>query len=73
MFRIIICKRSGTPLARIALGLLHAVIIGNYTFNTTTCLMNIFNSGAHGILIVYDITDRESFENVRTWMTEIEK
>ena len=29
--------------------------------------------GAHGILIVYDITDRESFENVKQWMVEIEK
>ncbi len=24
-------------------------------------------------MIVYDITDRESFDNVKTWMTEIEK
>ena len=24
-------------------------------------------------MIVYDITDRESFENVKTWMVEIDK
>ncbi len=29
--------------------------------------------GAHGIMIIYDITDRESFENVVHWMEEIEK
>lgn len=29
--------------------------------------------GAQGIIIVYDVTDRETFENVRTWINEIEK
>jgi len=29
--------------------------------------------GAHGIIVVYDVTDRTSFENVRMWMQEIEK
>mmetsp|Transcript_3426 Transcript_3426/g.6054 ORF Transcript_3426/g.6054 Transcript_3426/m.6054 type:complete len:202 (+) Transcript_3426:211-816(+) len=29
--------------------------------------------GAHGIVITYDITDRKSFENVRSWMDEIGK
>lgn len=29
--------------------------------------------GAQGIIIVYDVTDRETFDNVRTWITEIEK
>ena len=32
-----------------------------------------FQRGAHGIIIVYDITDRESFDNVKTWIQEIEK
>mmetsp|Transcript_22217 Transcript_22217/g.30562 ORF Transcript_22217/g.30562 Transcript_22217/m.30562 type:complete len:214 (+) Transcript_22217:238-879(+) len=27
--------------------------------------------GAHGILVVYDITDRESFENARMWFREV--
>ena len=30
-------------------------------------------SGAQGIIIVYDVTDRESFDNVRQWMHEIER
>ena len=29
--------------------------------------------GAQGIIIVYDVTDRDTFDNVRTWITEIEK
>ena len=29
--------------------------------------------GAHGIIIVYDVTERETFENVSQWMHEIEK
>lgn len=29
--------------------------------------------GSHGIMVVYDISDRESFEHVRMWMQEIEK
>jgi Ras-related protein Rab-1A len=33
----------------------------------------IFLRGAHGIIIVYDVTDRESFESVKSWMQEIDK
>mmetsp|Transcript_11076 Transcript_11076/g.22069 ORF Transcript_11076/g.22069 Transcript_11076/m.22069 type:complete len:205 (-) Transcript_11076:359-973(-) len=29
--------------------------------------------GAHGIIIVYDVTDEKSFENVKSWMEEIGK
>ena len=32
-----------------------------------------FSIGAQGIIIVYDVTDRETFDNVRTWINEIEK
>lgn len=30
-------------------------------------------SGAQGIIIVYAVDDRETFDNVRTWISEIEK
>ncbi|KAI0792647.1 GTP-binding protein ypt1 [Abortiporus biennis] len=29
--------------------------------------------GAHGIIVVYDVTDSESFDNVKTWFTEINR
>ena len=29
--------------------------------------------GAQGIIIVYDVTDQDSFESVHNWMKEIEK
>ena len=43
---------------------------GQERFRTITC--NYYR-GAHGVVIVYDITDRESFESVKNWMVEIEK
>ena len=29
--------------------------------------------GGNGVLVVYDITDRDSFENINNWLIEIEK
>jgi len=29
--------------------------------------------GAHGIMIVYDITDNESFNSINSWLIEVEK
>lgn len=36
-------------------------------------LTSIMSRGAHGILIVYDITDRESFQSLKYWLSEVEK
>ena len=44
------------------------------TTNTPLCFLRLFIIlGAQGIIIVYDVTDRETFDNVRTWINEIEK
>jgi len=43
---------------------------GQDRFRTITCS---YYRGAQGIVVVYDITDRDSFEAVRQWMIEIDK
>lgn len=29
--------------------------------------------GAHGIILVYDVTDKDSFDHVKDWMTEVDR
>ncbi len=43
---------------------------GQERFKTITAA---YYKGAHGIIIVYDITDRESFNNISSWIFEIRK
>jgi Ras-related protein Rab-1A len=43
---------------------------GQERFRTIT---NSYYRGAHGIIIVYDVTDRESYENIKIWLAEIDK
>ena len=43
---------------------------GQDRFRTLT---SSYYRGAHGIIIVYDVTNKDSFDNVKQWMQEIEK
>ena len=43
---------------------------GSQRFRTIT---SSYYRGAHGIIIVYDITDEDSFQNVKQWLNEIDR
>eukprot|EP00252_Welwitschia_mirabilis_P002284 TRINITY_DN1219_c0_g1_i1.p1 TRINITY_DN1219_c0_g1~~TRINITY_DN1219_c0_g1_i1.p1 ORF type:complete len:204 (+),score=44.75 TRINITY_DN1219_c0_g1_i1:57-668(+) len=43
---------------------------GQERFKTVT---SSYYRGAHGIIIVYDITDIDSFDHVKNWLSEIER
>ena len=43
---------------------------GQDRFKTIT---SSYYKGAHGIIVTYDITDRDSFAKVSEWMSEVDK
>ncbi len=42
---------------------------GSERFRTIT---KTYYKGAHGIILMYDVTNRNSFENIRNWMKQID-
>ena len=43
---------------------------GQERFRTIT---SSYYRGAHGIIVVYSVADRQSFDNVAKWLNDIEK
>jgi Ras-related protein Rab-1A len=43
---------------------------GQERFKTIT---SSYYKGAHGIILVYDITDKQSFKDIENWLSEVEK
>ena len=43
---------------------------GQERFKTITAT---YYKGSHGIILVYDITDRQTFNNIQFWLEEVKK
>ena len=66
--------RSGSEPSRAVW--LSSLCLGNVLFITRLmglCACAAYYRGAMGIVVVYDVTDEASFNNIRNWMRNIEQ
>lgn len=63
-------SKFGTQVSIFSACFLTIVLAGQERFRTIT---SSYYRGAHGIIVVYDVTDQESFANVKQWLNEIDR
>ncbi|KAG0378959.1 GTP-binding protein of the rab [Mortierella sp. AD032] len=54
----------------VKLQIVNGALAGQERFRTIT---SSYYRGAHGIIVVYDVTDQDTFNNVKQWLAEIDR
>ncbi|XP_065622416.1 ras-related protein RABD1-like [Quercus suber] len=78
-----VCMHMGSSIAAVGLNLTYSTLsfqieIGTPNWDTAgqerfRTITSSYYRGAHGIIIVYDVTEMESFNNVKQWLNEIDR
>jgi Ras-related protein Rab-1A len=63
-------KTIGSCPLTISLNFISVCSAGQERFRTIT---SSYYRGAHGIIVVYDVTDQDTFNNVKQWLAEIDR